>query len=488
VDESDSTVDLVVNLMLQSLTGRGDDSIDSIENAITGSGNDTLTGSGSDNLLDGGAGIDLLDESAATNDLLVDLWNEQGAGNGNDTLSGFENVMGGSGNDTLIGNDEANILNGGLGNDSIMGGSGNDTLLGGDGNDALDGGEGNDWLDSGSGDDVLAGNDGADTLMAEDGNDTLLGGNGDDLLNGGNGDDSLSGDAGNDTLSGDAGNDTLTGGAGNDTFDGGIHVDTIDERAATGNLLVDLIQGFIEGNGIDTILAAYGNDPRASVENVLTGGGNDTLMGDNGDNLLDGGDGDDALFSSAGNDTLLAGDGNDTVTIQTQVTSVFIDGGPGFDLLIFDLPNTTIDQVTGLAEVIEAQYSDWSISFNGGLYEWANFEQLVSLLETVRQSGTGEVVLMQRQRLNAGDADAPIAVFCAADGMGVEVWDINPDGTGTLAISISFADLAAASLVSGLDDLAEWLGPQMVRASGPYFKAPGGLYSFAFDPALCLAG
>jgi hypothetical protein len=40
-------------------------------------------------------------------------------------------------------------------------------------------------------------------------------------------------------------------------------------------------------------------------------------------------------------------------------------------------------------------------------------------------------------------------------------------------------------LATGMENMAEWLGPQMVRASGPYFKAPGGLYSFAFDPALC---
>ncbi len=49
----------------------------------------------------------------------------------------IENAIGGSGNDTLIGNDRANLLNGGNGNDTIDAGSGNDTVEGGNGIDVL---------------------------------------------------------------------------------------------------------------------------------------------------------------------------------------------------------------------------------------------------------------------------------------------------------------------------------------------------------------
>jgi serralysin len=56
----------------------------------------------------------------------------------------IENAVSGSGNDTLNGNAFANILDGGAGNDSLNGGAGNDTLIGGTGNDTLDGGEGDD--------------------------------------------------------------------------------------------------------------------------------------------------------------------------------------------------------------------------------------------------------------------------------------------------------------------------------------------------------
>ena len=53
----------------------------------------------------------------------------------NDPRSYIDNAIGGSGNDTLVGNAIANILNGGGGNDTLIGGGGNDTLIGGSGTD-----------------------------------------------------------------------------------------------------------------------------------------------------------------------------------------------------------------------------------------------------------------------------------------------------------------------------------------------------------------
>ena len=53
----------------------------------------------------------------------------------NDARSYIENAIGGSGNDTLIGNAIANNLNGGDGNDTLIGGAGNDTIVGGSGTD-----------------------------------------------------------------------------------------------------------------------------------------------------------------------------------------------------------------------------------------------------------------------------------------------------------------------------------------------------------------
>jgi serralysin len=53
----------------------------------------------------------------------------------NDVRSYIDNAIGGSGNDTILGNAIANVLNGGSGNDTITGGGGNDTIAGGSGAD-----------------------------------------------------------------------------------------------------------------------------------------------------------------------------------------------------------------------------------------------------------------------------------------------------------------------------------------------------------------
>ena len=60
----------------------------------------------------------------------------------NRTFLNFDNVIGTSGNDTIIGDFQANILNGSSGNDLIGGSDGNDTLVGGFGSDFLGGGNG----------------------------------------------------------------------------------------------------------------------------------------------------------------------------------------------------------------------------------------------------------------------------------------------------------------------------------------------------------
>jgi hypothetical protein len=53
----------------------------------------------------------------------------------NDTLNGIESLVGTAYNDSLTGNDQANILTGGLGNDTLNGLAGADTLVGGGGDD-----------------------------------------------------------------------------------------------------------------------------------------------------------------------------------------------------------------------------------------------------------------------------------------------------------------------------------------------------------------
>jgi len=73
------------------------------------------------------------------------------------------------------------------------------------------------------------------------------------------------------------------------------------------------------------------------IENIIGGGGNDTLIGNDSNNSLSGGGGADILRGGAGNDTLDGGSGNDT-----------IDGSTGSDEIIYSglRANYTIVQTT----------------------------------------------------------------------------------------------------------------------------------------------
>lgn len=76
----------------------------------------------------------------------------------------------------------ADIIDGGAGDDTIFGQEGNDQIDGGDDNDSIDGGTGNDTLDGGSGTDDISGGSGNDEIRISAGTDTIDGGTGDDTF------------------------------------------------------------------------------------------------------------------------------------------------------------------------------------------------------------------------------------------------------------------------------------------------------------------
>lgn len=80
----------------------------------------------------GGAGSDTLDYSVIRTALSIDLGPKgiaKSIEGGNDTISSFENVLGGSGNDTISGLAGDDTLIGGVGDDRLTGGSGHDTFV-----------------------------------------------------------------------------------------------------------------------------------------------------------------------------------------------------------------------------------------------------------------------------------------------------------------------------------------------------------------------
>ena len=194
------------------LYGRGgDDELDG------GPGNDTLIGGAGADRLTGGEGDDTASWTGSPAGVTVRLHDPMPRGgdaegdtfggtvtfsytdNGNQVeveLPDIINLRGSDHDDILAGDQRANRLSGGNGNDTIYGGPGGDDTN----RDDIDGGPGDDRLFGGRGDDTLYGGEGNDTLKGGAGADTLLAGSGDDMLDGGAGADVLDGGIGFDTF------------------------------------------------------------------------------------------------------------------------------------------------------------------------------------------------------------------------------------------------------------------------------------------------
>ena len=266
---------------------------------------------------------------------------DTGAGNDTVTVSTTmrTTISGGTGNDRLTGGD---------GNDFLTGDDGNDTLAGGNGDDALIGGAGNDTLKGGAGSDFLLGLDGVDTASyadhaavvvsindeSDDGNasdgpaglrddvdtsvENLIGGSGADTLTGSELTNRITGGAGADRLSGLGGADTLLGGGGPDALIGGDGVDTA-SYADRASVAVDIDNVADDGNSADGPVGARDNVD-TTVENLIGGTGDDTLIGSALANRITGGLGVDRLHGLGGDDTLVAKDG----VVDTEIQC---DGG-----------------------------------------------------------------------------------------------------------------------------------------------------------------
>ncbi len=252
----------------------------------------------------------------------------------------IENAVGGSGNDTLLGNSVANTLTGNNGNDLLDGRGGTDTLNGGAGNDTYVLSSGSDTVvDSGGTDTITStitrslagystierltlvgtahingtGNNLANTLTGNAGNNKLSGGAGIDTLNGGSGNDLLNGGTGNDTLVGGNGNDRLYGYKGNDTITGGSGLDTfVLNSTPSASTNVDRITDFSVAddviwleNSVFTALGAAGALASAAFVRNTTG-----LAQDASDRLIYESDTGELYYdrngSAAGGSTLIA--------------------------------------------------------------------------------------------------------------------------------------------------------------------------------------
>jgi len=384
--------------------GRGD-----IDTLLGFAGADTLMGGDGDDNIDGGLGDDMMDGGAGTGDLAnyasatgsgvtvrLDFGTATGA-LGNDTLSGFENVMGSGFADVIFGDNGANELSGGSGADQMDGRGGADTLNGDAGDDSMRGFGGDDVLNGGDDDDRLIGDSGTDQLLGDAGADVLVGGSGDDFLTGGDDSDRMFGGSGADFYFGELGVDRMferSDGAA-DRFDGGDGIDevnylnertlgaTIDLQsqasnagAAAGDTFVDIERIF--GTAVDDVISGSDAD-----ETFGGGGGDDMLKGRGGIDLLRGDQGADRIFDGDGNDRVFAGVGNDSVTLGAGADRIFTEAG--FDRIFlsvgmdvdriedFDLIGDRISVVAfgitdfaGVQAILTDVSGDARLTFGGG--------------------------------------------------------------------------------------------------------------------------
>jgi subtilisin family serine protease len=393
---SDGRLDIAAMLTIAPMATEFADWLEGTDGADTLNGlggNDTLAGGDGNDLIQGGSGDDLIsyaELTAAGQAVSVNLAAGRAAGAaGHDTLSGIEHALTGAGNDILIGDDLANRLSGGAGDDRLMGGDGHDTLDGGTGADTMWGGLGDDVFIVGEGDvfseryqqgtDLillrraalsLAGQhienvmgDMAGLAFSITGNslaNMLTGGVLADTLNGGSNHDTLAGGAGNDWLIGGSGNDLLDGGEGTDTMWGGFgddifivgEGDVFSERYQQGTDLILLRRAALSlaGQHIENVMGDMaglaflitGN----SLANMLTGG----VLAD----TLNGGSNHDTLAGGAGNDWLIGGSGNDNFIFNTALSDSNIDILRGFEasrdtILLDDAVFTAIGSPGSLA-------------------------------------------------------------------------------------------------------------------------------------------
>lgn len=479
--------------------------------AVVADGNDSLWGGGGDDLLYGQEGNDYLDPGTGDDTLYggngvdkvayiglsesitVNLLAEEAySGSKNDDLHEIEDVGGTNRGDTIIGSDGSNVIKGHGGDDSLDGGAGTDTaqFTGDRANYAVSLVSGDviriedrRTLEQRQDDDprtiysVAEGTDrlvNFETFQFKDGTvdqETLFEGNNE--LDGSDFADSLFGYAGDDTLTGNDGNDVLEGGSGDDFLDGGAGSDTISGGAGFDAVTYYSYSASINANfstGVVWIPDAGGEvDQLDSVEEILTGDGDDTVIGNDGanfvyaqggDNELHGGEGNDTLSAAfGGGDNSLYGDGgDDTLTVLGFVGGTnLLDGGAGNDSMTGSTGDDTY-VVDSMLDIVEEEDDSGVDTVRSGIgYRLgANIERLI-LTGSAQVNGLGNSL---DNTLIGNDGDNYIDGFAGADsmegGLGSDLYVIR-DVTDTIIEKGFDYDRVRSRIDYTLTDLVEEL-------------------------------
>lgn len=383
--------------------GTGDDTVDG------GAGDDSIWGDVGQNVLIGGQGRDTViysgffDSGVTYYRAVINLQAGTAAvfstdsytGDEyqivNDSLSGFEHVIGTDGDDFILSyaaelypNATAVMLDGQYGNDSLVGGTGLENILGGYGNDTLVSG---DAAGPRASLDYLAGGAGNDTYVLTE--NAII----DEYNYGGGGVDTL--------LLGYAPSSFVL----QDVLEHLVMQTGAGAAPVTGNTAANSMTGNSFGNwmsgldGADTLTGGGGADS-------LYGGLNrDTLWGANGNDVVAGGSDHDYLSGGAGNDTLNGGSGNDTLVGNTGRD--LLTGATGRDFFVFTTAadsgiSTAADRISdfvsgedriSLKAVCPTDYFIGAGSFSGRAGEWRYLSTTGQLLGDIDGDGKADFVV-----------------------------------------------------------------------------------------------
>jgi len=335
------------------LNGGGDS-----DEVFGGAGTDHVDGGpGDGDIVRGDAGTDFLAGGEGANDIvsyasatrsgvIVSLAANKAKGDGHDDLGGFEDVVGSPQGDEIIGDGQANRIDGGVGNDVLQSGGGGGQAFGGPGTDDCEGfdietscgpeqapppslayGTLNQGLDGSSL--IVQGSPQNDDIRISRGNEAWVISSAIPIFAGdgcqtppSNGSAMICPDAGKAPLI------VVTGGNGNDTI-------TVDPSVPAGAKVR------INGNADD--------------DNLVGGNGDDVLEAgenyngpNNGHDRLEGNGGSDVLYADPGGDNLLGGSGNDLLvnSVPTCQGHVY-DGGPGEDTVSYARSNDNLRVTLG---------------------------------------------------------------------------------------------------------------------------------------------
>lgn len=125
-------------------------------------------------------------------------------------------------------------------------------------------------------------------------------------------------------INGTSNDEDFNGSGGNDKIDGQAGIDTIKYLNTKNNITVNLSKGKAYSSDA-TNSAGVGTDTLKNIENVVSGGYSDTIIGNKLNNVLNGGSGNDTIDGGLSNDTLIGGLGSDVFVFSSKISAMNAD-------------------------------------------------------------------------------------------------------------------------------------------------------------------